>query len=68
MIDCLSLSHCLQVRNIYETRVGKFVAPAVETLDPRTRQLSDLPAWMDQQLDEFRGKRVLMVSRHVSGI
>lgn len=52
----------LDARNIYETRVGHFKVPGAPTLDPRTRQLSDLPGWLDQRLEELRGKRVLMVS------
>lgn len=50
----------LDARNIYETRIGKFQTPNVETLDPETRQYSDLPAWIDDHSEQLRGKHVLM--------
>lgn len=50
----------LDARNLYETRIGKFHMPTVETLDPGIRQYSDLPSWIDDNSDKLRGKRVLM--------
>uniref|UniRef100_A0A2P2LGP6 Uncharacterized protein MANES_08G110000 n=2 Tax=Rhizophora mucronata TaxID=61149 RepID=A0A2P2LGP6_RHIMU len=50
----------LDARNIYETRIGKFHAHTVETLDPRIRQYSDLASWIDDNAEQLRGKRVLM--------
>ncbi|PON69636.1 Serine hydrolase FSH [Parasponia andersonii] len=50
----------LDARNVYETRIGKFHAPNVETLDPGIRQYSDLPLWIDDNSDCLRGKCVLM--------
>lgn len=50
----------LDARNLYETRIGKFNAPSVETLDPGIRQYSDLPSWIDDNADNLRGKHVLM--------
>ncbi|XP_062081815.1 rhodanese-like domain-containing protein 6 isoform X2 [Humulus lupulus] len=50
----------LDARNLYETRIGKFHAPNVETLDPGIRQYSDLPSWIDENSDDLRGKSVLM--------
>ncbi|XWS42313.1 hypothetical protein CRYUN_Cryun16bG0003700 [Craigia yunnanensis] len=50
----------LDARNLYETRIGKFHAPSVETLDPGVRQYSDLPSWIDDNSEQLRGKRVLM--------
>lgn len=50
----------LDARNIYETRIGKFQSPNVDTLDPETRQYSDLPAWIDEHSEHLRGKHVLM--------
>lgn len=50
----------LDARNLYETRIGKFDAPNVETLDPAIRQYSDLPSWIDDNCDQLKGKRVLM--------
>ncbi|XVE63140.1 hypothetical protein DITRI_Ditri06bG0176200 [Diplodiscus trichospermus] len=50
----------LDARNLYETRIGKFHAPSVETLDPGIRQYSDLPSWIDSNSEQLRGNRVLM--------
>ncbi|KAK4282713.1 hypothetical protein QN277_014058 [Acacia crassicarpa] len=50
----------LDARNLYETRIGKFHAPNVETLDPQVRQYSDLPSWIDCNHDQFKGKQILM--------
>ncbi|KAL6278474.1 hypothetical protein ACE6H2_022075 [Prunus campanulata] len=50
----------LDARNLYETRIGKFHTPDVETLDPGIRQYSDLPSWIDDNSDQLRGKNVLM--------
>ncbi|XP_062143267.1 rhodanese-like domain-containing protein 6 [Alnus glutinosa] len=50
----------LDARNLYETRIGKFHAPNVETLDPGIRQYSDLPSWIDDNSEQLKGKRVLM--------
>lgn len=50
----------LDARNLYETRIGKFNVPNVETLDPCIRQYSDLTLWIDNNSDQLRGKNVLM--------
>ncbi|MBA0874088.1 hypothetical protein Goshw_011358 [Gossypium schwendimanii] len=50
----------LDARNLYETRIGKFHAPSVETLDPGIRQYSDLPSWIDDNSELLRGKHVFM--------
>lgn len=50
----------LDARNLYETRIGKFHTPDVETLDPGIRQYSDLPSWIDDNSDQLQGKNVLM--------
>ncbi|XP_050383340.1 rhodanese-like domain-containing protein 6 isoform X2 [Argentina anserina] len=50
----------LDARNLYETRIGKFHTPNVETLDPCIRQYSDLPSWIDDNCDQLQGKSVLM--------
>eukprot|EP00257_Ricinus_communis_P012992 XP_015570326.1 rhodanese-like domain-containing protein 6 isoform X2 [Ricinus communis] len=50
----------LDARNLYETRIGKFHVPSVETLDPEIRQYSDLPSWIDDNSEQLRGKQVLM--------
>ena len=52
----------LDTRNIYETRIGQFEAPGVVTIDPETRQFSDLPRRLqDPQLtDRLKGRKILM--------
>lgn len=50
----------LDARNVYETRIGKFHVPNVETLDPKIRQYSDLPLWIDEHTDKLHGKSILM--------
>ncbi|XP_071698353.1 rhodanese-like domain-containing protein 6 [Rutidosis leptorrhynchoides] len=50
----------LDARNLYETRIGKFHAPNVETLDPEIRQYSDLPSWLDAHSEQLRGNKILM--------
>ncbi|KAL6622434.1 hypothetical protein ACP70R_032313 [Stipagrostis hirtigluma subsp. patula] len=50
----------LDARNVYETRIGKFNVPNVETLDPEIRQYSDLPSWIDEHTEKLRGKSILM--------
>lgn len=50
----------LDARNLYETRIGKFHTPNVETLDPAIRQYSDLPSWIDNNSEKLRGNCILM--------
>ncbi|KAL9318720.1 hypothetical protein ACSQ67_015237 [Phaseolus vulgaris] len=50
----------LDARNLYETRIGKFHVPNVETLDPEVRQYSDLSSWIDDNGDRLKGKNILM--------
>ena len=50
----------LDVRNVYESRIGHFEAPNVDTLLPPTRQFTDLPSYLDTQLEQLRGRTVLM--------
>ncbi|XVF31482.1 hypothetical protein REPUB_Repub16aG0150000 [Reevesia pubescens] len=50
----------LDARNLYETRIGKFDAPSLETLDRGIRQYGDLPSWIDDNSEQLRGKHVLM--------
>ncbi|XP_042462853.1 rhodanese-like domain-containing protein 6 isoform X1 [Zingiber officinale] len=50
----------LDARNLYETRIGKFKATNVETLDPELRQYSDLASWIDQHSEKLHGKHILM--------
>ncbi|XP_039685558.1 rhodanese-like domain-containing protein 6 isoform X3 [Medicago truncatula] len=50
----------LDARNLYETRIGKFHAPNVETLDPQVRQYSDFSSWIDDRGEQLKGKKILM--------
>ncbi|KAI4304247.1 hypothetical protein MLD38_039788 [Melastoma candidum] len=50
----------LDARNLYETRIGKFQVPGVETLDPEIRQYSDLHDWIDSNSEQLEGKHILM--------
>jgi predicted sulfurtransferase len=50
----------LDARNLYETRIGKFDVPNVETLHPDIRQYSDLPLWIDEHTEKLRGKSIMM--------
>ncbi|ERN03155.1 hypothetical protein AMTRI_Chr02g263390 [Amborella trichopoda] len=50
----------LDARNVYETRIGKFQAPNIETLEPKIRQYSDLPTWIDNISEQLHGKCILM--------
>ncbi|KAK4852801.1 hypothetical protein QYF36_027168 [Acer negundo] len=43
----------LDARNLYETRIGKFHTPSVETLDPSIRQYSDLPSWIGENAEQL---------------
>ncbi|KAG0499077.1 hypothetical protein HPP92_003768 [Vanilla planifolia] len=51
----------LDVRNVYETRIGMFKVENVDTLDPKIRQYSDLATWMDDHSERLRNKKVLML-------
>ena len=50
----------LDARNVYESRIGHFKAPNVDTLLPPTRQFTDLPTYLDERLEQLRGRTVLM--------
>lgn len=50
----------LDARNLYETRIGNFQSPGVETLDPQIRQYSDLHSWIDNNAGRLQGKNILM--------
>ena len=52
----------LDTRNVYETRIGLFEAPGVPTVDPDTRQFSDLPLrFQDPTLmSQLKGRKILM--------
>ena len=47
-------------RNEYEWRVGRFISKKAKTLLPHIRYFRELPAYIDQHVDEFKDKQVLM--------
>ena len=48
----------LDTRNVYEWRIGHFQVDGVTTLLPPLRQFSELPAWIDANLDLLKGRQV----------
>lgn len=51
----------LDVRNIYETRIGKFdVNGSIEVIDPLTRKFSDVKGFIDANLERLKEKSVFM--------
>ncbi|KAG0499057.1 hypothetical protein HPP92_003748 [Vanilla planifolia] len=58
----------LDVRNVYETRIGMFKVENVDTLDPKIRQYSDLATWMDDHSERLRNKKVLIDEENLSNI
>ena len=50
----------VDVRNVYESRIGKFQCEGVKTLVPETRTFAQFPRWADTRERELRGKRIMM--------
>jgi len=55
----------IDVRNYYETRIGRFQlkeddSNVVSVIDPKTRQFSDFAKFVDSNVEDFLGKKVLM--------
>ncbi|KAJ1463038.1 hypothetical protein M885DRAFT_504555 [Pelagophyceae sp. CCMP2097] len=52
----------IDVRNAYETCIGRFVPPegGASFVDPRTRNFSDMSAWVDGRVESLAGRDVLM--------
>ena len=50
------------MRNIYETRIGRFDKPnaRVQVIDPCTRKFSDFSRVVDKLVEEIKSKKVLM--------
>jgi hypothetical protein len=59
-LDATLCSLYLDARIVYETRIGKFDVPNVETLDPEIWQYSDLSSWIDEHTEKLREKSILM--------
>ncbi|PSC70407.1 rhodanese-like domain-containing 6 isoform X1 [Micractinium conductrix] len=50
----------IDARNLYETAIGRFKAPAVEPMDPRVRCFSDTPQWLEANQHRLAGRPILM--------
>ncbi len=52
----------LDTRNVYETEIGRFQLKGAKTVDPETRQFSELPRrFQDRRLlQQLKGKHILM--------
>ncbi|BDA43290.1 probable thiosulfate sulfurtransferase/rhodanese-like domain-containing protein at N-terminal half [Coccomyxa sp. Obi] len=50
----------LDVRNLYETRIGHFHKEGVRLLDPQLRSFNELRTWLDRQAAALANRRVLM--------
>lgn len=50
----------IDVRNFNETLIGKFAPPGVEVLDPCMRKSTEFPAWVDKNMKNLQGKKILM--------
>ncbi|CAJ1421352.1 unnamed protein product [Effrenium voratum] len=50
------------VRNFYETRIGRFEPRGMDCVDPHTLSYEQVPEFLSQEanLDRFRGKKVMM--------
>ncbi len=54
----------IDVRNIYETRIGAFEVPSgckrIQKIDPCTRKFSDFTKVIDDNIDKLKEKKILM--------
>lgn len=50
----------IDVRNIYETRIGKFDVSSVSTMDPLSRTFSDFAVYIDAHKEQLADKTVYM--------
>ncbi|CAD7701467.1 unnamed protein product [Ostreobium quekettii] len=50
----------LDVRNCYESAIGAFRVDGLPTLIPQVRTFSELPGWIDRNLEALTDKTVLM--------
>ena len=50
----------IDVRNVYESRIGRFEAKGAQTLVPETRTFSQFPEWLDENEHKLKNRRVLM--------
>lgn len=50
----------LDTRNDYEWRIGRFESPNTKTILPDIQNFRELPQYIDEHLNEFKDKEVLM--------
>ena len=50
----------IDVRNFNESVIGKFNPPAAKLLDPGMRKSTEFPGWVDHNMHQLKGKKILM--------
>lgn len=50
----------IDVRNFNESVIGKFNPPKAKLLDPCMRKSTEFPGWVDKNLGNLQGKKILM--------
>ena len=50
----------VDVRNVYESRIGRFECEGVSTLVPETRTFTEFPLWVDRHEQDLRGRKIFM--------
>ena len=50
----------IDVRNFNESIIGRFAPPGTTVLDPKMRRSTEFPKWVDDNVEQLKGKKVLM--------
>lgn len=50
----------LDVRNVYESRIGRFECAGVRTIAPDLRHFAQFPTYVDNNTEAFKDKKVMM--------
>ena len=50
----------IDVRNFNESVIGKFNPPTSKLLDPGMRKSTEFPGWVDNNMHQLQGKKILM--------
>lgn len=50
----------IDTRNAYESRIGRFDAHGLTCLQPELRSFAQFPEWVDENLEQIRGREILM--------
>jgi len=50
----------IDVRNFNESVIGKFNPPNAKLLDPGMRKSTEFPGWVDNNMKQLQGKKILM--------